>query len=60
MADPSIADLQKAEQEARWHWSYVRDISSGFGRETAEAARINHQLAVLNLNRALRNQEGGR
>ena len=60
MADPQIAALQQAEREAASHWEFVRDISSGFGRETAEAARINHQLALLNLNRALRNKEEGR
>jgi len=58
MADPSIDDLRKAESEALSHWAYVRDINSGFGSPTAEAARISHQLALTNLNRALREQGG--
>ena len=52
MAD--LAALQKAEQEALSHWTYVRNIESGCGRDAAEAARVAHEIALLNLNAYLR------
>ena len=56
MADPSISELQRAESDAAWKWRVARDINSGNGKESAEAARVNHQLALVNLNRALKAQ----
>ena len=54
MAD--LSELRRAEQDAAFQWRYVRDINSGYGREAAEAARVNHEIALLNLNRALKAQ----
>ena len=56
MSDPSISDLKRAEQDAYLYWNYVRDINSGYGKETAHAARVAHELALIKLNRALRQQ----
>ena len=52
MAD--LAELRRAESDARWHWQYVRNLNSGFGSPTAEAARVAHEIALLNLNAYLR------
>ena len=56
MSDPSISDLRRAEQDARVYWNYVRDINKGYGKEAAAAARVAHELALIKLNRALRQQ----
>jgi len=56
MADPSIAELRQAEKEAASHWEFVRNIQSGFGKEAAETARVAHQIALLNLNKALKEE----
>ena len=57
MSDPSISDLKQAERDAYVRWYICRDINNGYGKETAHAARVAHELALMNLNRALRQQK---
>ena len=53
-------ELRQAERDAYVRWYIVRDINSGFGSGPAEAARVNHEIALLNLNRFLREQEAAK
>ena len=53
-------DLSPLEQKVfdAWaDWNYVRRIENGFGSGPAEAVRVRYELALLELNRARREQE---
>ena len=53
-------DLNPLEQKTfdAWAWwNYVRRIENGFGRGPAEAARVNYEIALLELNKARREEQ---
>ncbi len=52
--------LRQAERDAYARWYIARDINSGFGSGPAEAARVNHEICLLNLNKFLREQEAAK
>ena len=52
--------LRQAERDAYVRWYLIRDIKTGYGSSAAEAARVNHEIALLNLNRFLREQEAAK